>query len=123
MIQGGEWFVIVLVALVVFGPERLPELARRLGGWTRELRMAAREMRAGLEAEVGDLHKVKDDLSAPVQEVRASLKDAARLAAENSPTRLDWKGPKPMSGPTPAEALADLDRIEAGDDPPAEEAQ
>lgn len=124
MIQGGEWIVIVLVALVVFGPERLPELSRRLGGWARELRTAAREMRRGLEAEVGDLRQMKRDITAPVKEVRASLQDAARLAAENNPTRLDWTGPKPVSGPTPAEALADLDEIESGQDPevPREEA-
>ena len=45
VIEGGEWIVIVLVALIVFGPERLPELARRTGDWVRELRGAAREMR------------------------------------------------------------------------------
>jgi sec-independent protein translocase protein TatB len=117
MIQGGEWIVIVLVALIVFGPERLPELSRKLGGWARDIKGAARELRSGLEAEVGDLRQVKADLTEPVKEVRASLKDAARLAAENNPSRLDWNGPKPVSGPTPAEALSDLEKIEAGEDP------
>ncbi|MDP3985124.1 MAG: twin-arginine translocase TatA/TatE family subunit [Acidimicrobiia bacterium] len=117
MIEGGEWIVIVLVALVVFGPERLPELARRLGGWAREVRGAVREMKAGLEAEVGDLKQVKQELSGPVKEVRSSLRDAARLAADANPTRIEWNGPKPVSGPTPAEAMADLDGIEAGEGP------
>ena len=117
MVQGGEWIVIVLVALVVFGPERLPELSRKLGGWARELRTAAREMREGLEAEVSEVQKAKADLTDPVKEVRQAVRDTARLAAETNPTRLEWKGPKPLSGPTPAEALADLDRIEAGEAP------
>lgn len=120
MVQGGEWIVIVLVALVVFGPERLPELSRKLGGWARELRTAAREMREGLEAEVSEVQKAKADLTDPVKEVRQAVRDTARLAAETNPTRLEWKGPKPLSGPTPAEALADLDRIEAGE-PPVDE--
>lgn len=120
MIQGGEWIVIVLVALVVFGPERLPELSRKLGGWARDIRSAAKEMRTGLEAEVGDLRQVQQDLTAPVKEVKASLRDAARLASENNPTRMDWNGPKPVSGPTPADAMADLDKIEAGEDPDGE---
>ncbi|MEX0667263.1 MAG: twin-arginine translocase TatA/TatE family subunit [Acidimicrobiia bacterium] len=123
MVQGGEWIVIVLVALVVFGPERLPELSRKLGGWARELRTAAREMREGLEAEVSEVQKAKADLTDPVKEVRQAVRDTARLAAETNPTRLEWKGPKPLSGPTPEEALADLDRIEKGeaalDDPTA----
>jgi sec-independent protein translocase protein TatB len=117
MVQGGEWIVIVLVALVVFGPERLPELSRKLGGWARELRNAAREMREGLEAEVSEVQKAKADLTDPVKEVRQAVRDTARLASETNPTRLEWKGPKPLSGPTPDQAMADLDRIEAGDVP------
>ena len=27
-------------------------------------------------------------------------------------SRLDWEGPKPISGPTPADAMADLEEIE-----------
>jgi len=117
MIDGGEWIVIVLVALVVLGPERLPVLSRKLGGWAQELRTAAREMRTGLEAEVGDLKQVREDLTQPVREVRSSLRDAARLASESNPTRIPWQGPKPVSGPTPADAIRDLDGIEAGDGP------
>ena len=122
MVEGGEWIVIVLVALVVFGPERLPELARKLGGWAQELRTAAREMRTGLEAEVSDIQKAKAELADPVKEVRKAVRDTARLASEANPTRLGWNGPKPLSGPTPDQALADLDRIERGealDDAPA----
>jgi len=123
MVEGGEWIVIVLVALVVFGPERLPELARKLGGWAQELRTAAREMRKGLEAEVSDIQKAKAELTDPVKEVRKAVRDTARLASDSNPTRLGWDGPKPLSGPTPDQALADLDRIERGepldDAPPA----
>jgi Tat protein translocase TatB subunit len=120
MVQGSEWIVIVLVALVVFGPERLPELSRKLGGWARELRTAAKEMREGLEAEVSEVQKAKAELTDPVREVRQAVRDTARLAAETNPTRLEWKGPKPLSGPTPDQALADLDRIESGE-PPVDE--
>jgi Sec-independent protein translocase protein TatA len=38
MLQGGEIIIILLLALVVLGPTRLPELARKLGEWTAELR-------------------------------------------------------------------------------------
>jgi len=120
MIDGGEWIVILLVALMVLGPERLPVVSRKLGGWARELRMAAREMRTGLEAEVAEVKQVRDDLVQPIREVRSSLRDASRLAAEANPSRIAWEGPKPVSGPTPADAMADLDRIEAGE-PPVED--
>ena len=116
MIEGGEWIVILLVALIVFGPERLPELARKAGGWARELRGAAREMRQGLEAEIAEVSKARSDLADPVAEVKRAVADTVRLANEVNPRkpngRMGWKGPKPLSGPTPADALADLKKIE-----------
>lgn len=115
MVQGGEWIVILLVALVVFGPERLPDLARKLGGWARELRNAAREIRVGLETEIAEVDAARDSLKDPMADVKKAVRETARLAAETNPNRLAWNGPKPLSGPTPEDALADLDRIEQGD--------
>ena len=49
----GELFVIGLVALIVFGPQRLPEMARKVGGYIRELRFGRPpRSREGLDAEV-----------------------------------------------------------------------
>ena len=41
-----EWAVIVLLALVVFGPRRLPEFGRSLGQAIRELRNAFRHTKS-----------------------------------------------------------------------------
>jgi sec-independent protein translocase protein TatA len=45
--------VIVLVALVVFGPKRLPQLGRWLGKTFSEFRRGARDMADGFKAESG----------------------------------------------------------------------
>lgn len=37
-INGAEFVVILVLALVVVGPERLPRYAEQLGGWVRSLR-------------------------------------------------------------------------------------
>lgn len=114
MVQGSEIIIILVVALVVLGPQRLPEIARKLGRWSVELRQAARELRAGLEAEVGDLRDIKRDFEAPIEEVRREFRDVNRQMDETAQDarRLRWVGPEPTSGPTSEDALADLDEIE-----------
>lgn len=114
--QGGELIIIAVVALIVLGPQRLPEIARKLGGWTAELRKAAREITQGLEKEVADLKAPLDEVKAPLREIRGELRDS-------DPRRLDWTGPKPVSGPTPEDAMADLDKIEEVTKPEPEEAE
>ena len=112
MLQGGEIIIILLVALVVLGPTRLPEVARKLGQWTSELRAAARDIRRGLEDEVADIKRVGDDLKAPLDELKRSSEEIRKDIDQAGVSRLEWNGPKPVSGPTPADAMADLDEIE-----------
>jgi Tat protein translocase TatB subunit len=120
MLQGGEIIIIALLALIVLGPKRLPELARKVGQWTAELRAAAREISQGLEAEVADLKAVGEELKAPLEELKQPLEDIQRDVKSADP-RFDWKGPKPVSGPTPEDAMADLEEIERASDPGGEE--
>lgn len=119
MLQGSEILIILLVALVVLGPHRLPEVARKLGYWAGELRKAARDIRQGIEAEVGDLKAVSKEIQEPLREVGRDLGRETRevtgefKGAAGEVRRLEWKGPRPESGPTPEDALADLDEIES----------
>ena len=110
--QPGEILIIALLALVVLGPKRLPELARKLGEWTAELRSAARDLRRGLEAEVAEIKEAGEDLKAPLDDLKKTSEELRKGIDEAGVTRLDWKGPKPISGPTPADATADLEEIE-----------
>jgi sec-independent protein translocase protein TatB len=110
--QPGEILIIALLALVVLGPKRLPELARKLGEWTAELRSAARDLRRGLEAEVAEIKEAGEDLKAPLDDLKKTSEELRKGIDEAGVTRLDWKGPKPISGPTPADAMADLEEIE-----------
>lgn len=119
MLQGSEVIIIVLVALIVLGPERLPDMARKMGRWSVELRRAARDLRAGLESEVGDLKKMRSELEEPMNDVRREMRDVNREIgdATGDVQRLPWVGPEPSSGPTAADAMDDLDDIESGTDP------
>ena len=52
-VGGGELLVILLLALIVLGPQKLPEVARQVGGMMRELRKVSSgfqdEMRAAMD--------------------------------------------------------------------------
>ena len=110
MLQTGEIIIIALLALVVLGPRRLPELARKIGKWTAELRQAAREITAGLEAEVGDIKDVGRSLKQPLDEVKKPFRDIGNDVG-NLGKGYEWKGPKPVSGPTPEDAMRDLEAM------------
>lgn len=111
MLQTGEIIIIALLALVVLGPRRLPEMARKIGQWTAELRKAARDITAGLEAEVADFKEVGRELKSPLDEVKKPFTeirdDVKGLGGEG----YEWKGPKPLSGPTPEDAMRDLEEM------------
>ncbi len=53
-VSPAEIVTIAVVALLVFGPRRLPEMARQAGRLLRQMRSAANELKEGLEAEYGD---------------------------------------------------------------------
>jgi len=48
-IQFPEIIVILLAALLLFGPKKLPDIGRALGSAMRELRKAARDFSSSLE--------------------------------------------------------------------------
>ncbi|MEK9683827.1 MAG: Sec-independent protein translocase protein TatB [Rhodospirillaceae bacterium] len=67
-IGGWEFFLIVLLALVVIGPKDLPLAIRTVSGWIRRARLLAREFQDGLDtiATEAELEKVKADLASNV---------------------------------------------------------
>jgi sec-independent protein translocase protein TatB len=58
-----ELLIIVAIALIVFGPNKLPELARAFGRAMREFRKATEEVKESFEAETRDLEEIKQTIS------------------------------------------------------------
>ncbi len=76
----GEWLLLLVVILIVYGPKRLPEIARTLGGWLAKLHRAAdllREQLTDLETE-----SRSDGTDAPQPE---PIKSGAASAPVDSP--------------------------------------
>ena len=48
-----EFFVIAVVGMLVFGPDRLPDFARQAGRMVRQLRQLSQQARDDIRAELG----------------------------------------------------------------------
>ncbi len=51
-IGGTEFILLCLIGLMILGPERLPRVARKLGGWVGKARQMTRTLRRQLEEEL-----------------------------------------------------------------------
>ena len=102
MLEGSFWEIslIFLLALVVFGPERLPGLARTVGLWVGRARavvrsfneqiereLAAEEMRKAAMGARTSVRSVKDDLKGEDTTLRSP--DATQQSPETTVTRDD----------------------------------
>jgi Tat protein translocase TatB subunit len=89
---GPELFLILLIALIVFGPRKLPEIGKSMGKMMAEFRKASNEFRQTIESEV-EAEKIREatrielprlDSSPPLPETHA-----APAAGETSPAPPD----------------------------------
>ena len=65
-VSGGELIILLLIGLVVLGPERLPRVANQIGGWLGQARRMTRVMKRQLEEEL-DLNETLSIKSPPPQ--------------------------------------------------------
>jgi Tat protein translocase TatB subunit len=95
---GPEIILIFIVALIVFGPKRLPEIGRKVGEILRDLRRATGDFRSSMEREIGfdplntvqQAQKARRDIlstvSDPIRDVAqgtlAAARDVRREAGE-----------------------------------------
>jgi sec-independent protein translocase protein TatB len=81
--------VLFVVALVIFGPEKLPELARMLGKATADFRKMSGDFRYALEEEVRELER-----QTRVKEAAATA--AAQPAPEPAPVEPEGVVPRTL---------------------------
>jgi len=96
-----ELLVILVVALLVFGPNKLPELARSLGRAMHELRRASNDLRASFHEAI--------ETPQPEPNRPASQLPPAAPAAAAAPEDHPAPPPAPAPGDQPAVAAAPAD--------------
>lgn len=96
-----EIVVIFLVALVVFGPDKLPQLAKQTGRGIRELRRLQAHLRSELDDALGPdflgLHDADDDEPEDYDSTNRSRGADTHTAATTAPAQ-----PAPRDGRLPA---------------------
>jgi sec-independent protein translocase protein TatB len=91
-----ELVVCLVVALVVIGPERLPETVRTVGLWIGRLKRSLRETRSEIERQIGaddirrQLHneEIMDRIEQTRREMEKTLQEASLTAAPQDQPRV-----------------------------------
>jgi len=82
-----EIFLLGLIGLLVLGPERLPGVARTIGGFVRKARTSWASLRKTIEAEMAEA-----DLSTPIKKAREELQQIGKDL-----TDIDMQGIRPKN--------------------------
>jgi sec-independent protein translocase protein TatB len=81
MLSIPHMLVVFVIVLVVFGPQKLPELARSLGKLMAEFRKASSDFRGAFEEEMKDLERQAREVE------RKKAADVAAKAANDAPVQ------------------------------------
>lgn len=88
-IGGPELFLILVIALIVFGPQKLPEIGRSLGRMILEFKKATTEFQQTVEREI-DADKLKNFMEMPVnpEETKKPAEPSALPSSPAEPSAL-----------------------------------
>ncbi len=113
-----EIVVIVVLALIVFGPRKLPELGRTLGKALAEFRKASTDLRMAVDEEMRELERHSRELEAKASEVLepAAAPTALSEGVAESPSILP---PEPMPPAPGSEELQPGEKPSNGEPKPA----
>ena len=90
-IGGSEIIIVFLVVLLLFGADKIPEIARGLGKGMREFRKVTGEIKREFDSNTSDFKSDMDDLKKDVDFVKEDLTGGMRSYVEDSGIADDLK--------------------------------
>jgi sec-independent protein translocase protein TatB len=94
-----EMVFLFILALLIFGPKRLPEIGRQIGRLMNEFRRASNDFRSQIESEINSLDvNIKPQILPPLESPLNSL--ASRIFQPHSAEQVD--APRAVVAPPPA---------------------
>lgn len=110
-----ELMVIGLIALIVLGPKRLPEVARTAGRWLAQIRRFIADVKSDIDREIhnedlAELRKLKEDLNDTRQLMQNTSGELLQGFVETAPASatptIHSNEPPPQAAAAPAPAVA-----------------
>jgi Tat protein translocase TatB subunit len=75
-----EMFVVLVVALVIFGPKRLPEMAGQVGRWVRDFRRMSSDLTGEFEKTFAEVDEVKKSFTRELQGIQQEVEGIGKSA-------------------------------------------
>lgn len=107
-----EIVIVLILALLVFGPKRLPQMGRSLGKGVREFRKAAESAKNefGLKEVTDQVNEVKSTITEPIKDVTGTFGDLKQAvdvkSAIEAPTSTGSAPTAAAAAKAPAEGAA-----------------
>lgn len=101
-----EMLVILVIAMIVFGPGKLPEIASAAGRAIGELKRAGREFTADLQ---GSVTEATGDLKQAFNETRTDLKETADTVRQEAKSVSNQIHSRPAPATPAKKATSDVD--------------
>jgi len=108
-----ELLIILAIALIIFGPNKLPELAKGLGRAMREFRKATEEVKESFEAETRGLDELKGVITE--ENLLANLAEEPSKPSETTTeatTHLEASAQDETSGHGDASSMIEQKKVE-----------
>ena len=112
----GEMIFLFLLALILFGPKKMPEIGRQVARFLNEFRRASNEFRSQIESEINSLDNAttpRQQILPPLQAPLGSLANrifnpppVEKLEAAETPTAENTAAVETGLAPSPEPALA-----------------
>lgn len=83
-----ELIIIFVIALIVFGPRKLPQLGKSLGRSIAEFKRASNELRSTLEQEIR-VEETRKDIMEPIESIRREADEMVRDATTAAEKEID----------------------------------
>lgn len=96
-----ELIIILIVALIVFGPKKLPDLAKSLGKGMAEFKKATDDFKSTIQSDVSSIENevrdVKKDITEEIYNPEVASQAEIQAVSETAPPELQTPSPDPAA--------------------------